>query len=363
MTLHVACSGWLLGEPSGANRRLLCLLQHMGPLLLAQERVTVLHRPDFVPPPLPHITWRAIEIPARPSWRRARAEQHLLPTCLHELGATVYDHGFLPLPRVPMPSCLTVHDLRAADGLTKWPPWLARAVLRRSCARAAAIVAPSEWTARRLRQLVPKAPSPLVIHNGVELPAPDAAPRALLHRPLPACGYVLHVGHIEPRKNLEVAVRALALLPATERPELWLAGRDAGGLSYLLELAERLSCRASIRSLGTVTDDELPSLYAAARAVLVPSVYEGFGLPALEGLAHGRPVLASRATSLPEVLGEAGCLLSPHDAEAWAAAIAATASDDPTAITARRARAAQFSWKTAATGQVAAWRVAHASRS
>ncbi|HEX5051105.1 MAG TPA: glycosyltransferase family 1 protein [Planctomycetota bacterium] len=352
MTLHVACSGWLLGEPSGANRRLLAVLAHAGTLLADGERITVLHRADFEPPPLPRIAWQPIAIPAGPAWRRIRAEQRLLPACLQGLGANVYEHGFLPLPRLPVPSCLTLHDLRAADGLTRWPRWFARAVLRRSCARAAAVAVPSRFTADRLRRFVPSA-SPSVIHNGVD--APSSAPPAA-GWPVPPNGFVLHVGHVEARKNLEVVARALALVPASQRPELWLAGRDAGGLPALLALAVRLSCHTSIRVLGTVSDDALPGLYAEARAVVMPSTYEGFGLPALEGLAHGRPVLASRAAALPEVLGQAGLLLAPHDPSAWADAIVATAHDGASAAEVRRARAAQFPWPRAVELQISVWR-------
>ena len=352
MTMHVAVSGWLLGPSSGANRRLLSLLAHAGPLLAPGERITVLHRPDFAPPPLPQVDWRSIAIPAGPVWRRVLAERRLLPGCLRELGATVCDHGFLPLPALPVPACLLLHDLRACEGLTRWPRWLALGALRRSCARAAAIVVPSEWTAQRLRALVPAA-APRIVRNGVELPAPARQP---LGRPLPACGYLLHVGHLEPRKNLAIVVRALAKLTPAERPELWLVGRDAGDRSRLEALAARLHCSTFVQMLGVVPDRELDTLYADARAVVVPSTYEGFGLCALEGLAHGRPVLASDATSLPEVVGTAGCLLPQHDAEAWALAIATTTPDDAAAPARRRAQAATFGWPAAAGTLVETWR-------
>lgn len=356
MTMHVAVSGWLLGPPSGANRRLLSLLAHAGPQLGPGERITVLHRPDFAPPQLPRIDWCRIAIPSGPAWRRVLAERRLLPGCLREIGATICDHGFLPLPVLPVPACLLLHDLRASEGLTRWPRRLALSVLRRSCARAVAIVVPSEWTAQRLRSLVPSV-APRVVPNGVEPPAPAQQP---MPRPLPPCGYLLHVGHLEARKNLAVVVRALATLPPAERPELWLVGRDAGDWSRLEALAARLQCRTFVQNLVVVPDRELGTLYAHARAVVVPSLYEGFGLCALEGLAHGRPVIASEATSLPEVLGTAGCLLPPHDVEAWALAIAATTRDDAAAPPQRRAQAAKFGWPAAACTLVETWRLVNA---
>ncbi|HZN41908.1 MAG TPA: glycosyltransferase family 1 protein [Planctomycetota bacterium] len=358
MTMHVAVSGWLLGPPSGANRRLLSLLAHVGPQLAPGERITVLHRPDFAPPQLPRVDWCKIAIPSEPVWRRVLAERRLLPRCLRELGATICDHGFLPLPALPVPACLLLHDLRASEGLTRWPRWLAQSVLRRSCARAAAIVVPSEWTAQRLRALVPSA-APRVVPNGVELPALARQP---LPRPLPACGYLLHVGHLEARKNLAIVVQALATLPPAERPELWLVGRDAGDQSKLVALATALHCRAFVHMLGVVPDRDLDRLYDHARAVVVPSHYEGFGLCALEGLAHGRAVLASNAAALPEVLGTAACLLPPHDVEAWALAIATTTPDDEAAPARRRAQAALFGWPQAARTLVETWRRSTAGR-
>jgi glycosyltransferase involved in cell wall biosynthesis len=353
MTLHVAIAGWLLGAPSGANRRLLALLAHAGPLLQPGERLTVLHRPDFAPPQLEGVHWQPVAIPAGPSWRRALAERRMLPAVLRALGATVLDHGLLPLPAVDVPACLLVHDLRAIDGLTRWPRWFAAAVLRRALARAAVVVAPSAWTADRLRRLAPRA-AVRVVPNGVDLPTSTCPPPA---RPLPANGYLLHIGHLEPRKNLGIVLAALRALPPAARPELWLAGRDAGALRGLLARGTGLA----VRALGVVGDDELSRLYQHARAVVVPSRHEGFGLAALEALAHGTRVLVSDAGALPEVVGEAAAILPWNDAAAWARALAQT--DDGRTAAERRARAARFPWAGAATALVAAWRAAaHAGR-
>jgi glycosyltransferase involved in cell wall biosynthesis len=356
MSLHVAIAGWLLGPPSGANRRLLAVAEHAAQLLEPGERLTVLHGPQFTPPRESAISWRSVSIPGAPAWRRVFAERRLLPAWLRELGVTVFEHGFLPLPPVHVPSCLVVHDVRAAHGLTLWPRRFAQAVLRASCRRAAAIVTPSNWTAAQLRALAPDATELRVIPNGVDVPA--TAPPPPTGRP----GHLLHVGHLEPRKNLDVVVRALALVDDPARPELHLAGRDAGERSRLCALADRL--RVTVRPLGLVDDASLPELYAGARAVVVPSRHEGFGLCALEGLAHGRPVLAADAGALPEILGPHGTLLPPDDPAAWARAIAATAPDaratDPAVIEARRERARAFAWRTAAAASLALWRQLHA---
>lgn len=350
MTLHVAVAGWLLGPHSGANRRLLSLLRYAGPQLTDRERITVLHRPDFSPAPLPHmpgVRWQAVPIGDGPPLRRALAERRHLARTLRTLQANVFDHAFLPLPHIELPSCLTVHDTRAADGLSRWPRWLARAVLRSACARAAVVIAPSQWTADRITQLAPAART-RVVPNGVELPHGQPA----LFAPLPPNGYLLHAGHLEPRKNLAILVQALRLLAPAQRPQLWLAGRDAGSLPKLRHLA---AADVELRSLGAVTDGELAQLYAHARAVVMPSCYEGFGLPVLEALAHGRPVLASALTALPEVLGNCGTLLPANDAAAWAKAIADTATRG-LALASHRARAAEFGWSAAAAALLAIWR-------
>ena len=354
MSLHVTVAGWLLGPPSGANRRLLALLAHLGAQLATGERITVLHRRDFVPEPLPGIDWAPIAIPAAPTWRRVRAERRLLAPAVHALGATLHDHGFLPLPHLPIPSCLLVHDVRTQDGIGRWPRWLARAVLRRSCERAAAIVVPSEWTAARVRTFAPNAPTPTVIVNGVAIANTPATPLPK-HLPRPERGYVLHVGHIEARKNLTVVVHALARLAATQRPELWLAGHDAGALGALTTLAAHHD--VPLRALGVVDETTLASLYTNARHVVVPSHHEGFGLPALEALAHGRTVLVSDAGALPEVTGPLAQPLAPDDIEAWRRAL--TAAPLPVDEATRTAWLQRFRWESSALQLLALWRRLH----
>jgi glycosyltransferase involved in cell wall biosynthesis len=347
MTMHIAISGWLLGEHSGANRRLLAILEHLPALLDEHERVTVLHRPDYAPPALPRIEWQPIAIPAGPAWRRARAEARELPAALVRLGANVLDHGFLPLPHTSVPTCLLLHDLRAAEGLSRWPRWLALATLARSCRRAAAIVVPSQFTAARLRTLIAPTVPVHVIANGVVMPpVRDESRRE----------YLLHVGHIEPRKNLAVVVRALAQLPRAQRPPLHLVGRDTGSLKDLHALANQLGVPDSLHWCGVRDDAATAELYAAARAVVVPSRYEGFGLAALEGLAHGRPVLVADAGALPEVVGNQGIVIPAEDASAWARAITSTEVDTDGAGAERRRHAAKFSWQQTAATMLAVWR-------
>ncbi|MCA8950845.1 MAG: hypothetical protein KDE27_15180, partial [Planctomycetes bacterium] len=113
--LHVAVSGWLLGQPSGANRRLLAVVEHAAALLEPGERITVLygraagHRP---PADSEGVRWHAVPIAASPTLRRVFGERRHLAATLAAIGANVLDHGFLPLPRTGVKTCLLLHDLR-----------------------------------------------------------------------------------------------------------------------------------------------------------------------------------------------------------------------------------------------------------
>lgn len=354
--MHAVVSGWLLGPHSGANKRLLAVLQHAGLHLHTGEHITVLHRPEFAPPQCERIDWLPIAIPTGPTWRRTIAEQSRIKPMLRELNATVYDHGFLPPPRVPVPTVLTLHDLRAADGHTKWPRWFARSVLRQACRRADAIITPSNWTKDRLQQLVPStAGRTTVAANSFTWSEQPVK----LDREQPPRGYLLHVGHLEMRKNLAVVLRALAQLPTDEVPELWLAGQDAGARQPLERLASELGIRDHVQFVGAVDDATLHALYHHASAVVMPSLYEGFGMPVLEGLGYGKPVLAANATALPEVLAAHGTLLPPEHPAPWAQAIRAALAESPEspAIAPRREHGRHhFAWTDTAKTIVRLWR-------
>jgi glycosyltransferase involved in cell wall biosynthesis len=344
MSLHTAVSGWLLGPPSGANRRLLGLLAAMRGRLLTGERVTVLHARGFaVPFEHPSVRWQPVAIPGAPTFRRVRAERRLLPGLLRELEASVLDHGLLPAPKIPCPLCLTIHDVRDADGEGRRWRWLARTVLSSSLARAAAVVVPSGFTKARVLAHAANAPPIHVIANVASLPLARAAGR----------GWFLHVGHLEARKNLGLLVNAFAQLPTALRAQhpLRLAGADAGEGGRLRRLAVQRGIAAQVQFAGPVSDDELPALYAGAVAVCVPSRYEGSGLCALEGLAAGRPVLVSDRGALPE---QAGARVLPADDPApWTAAMAEAAAQP---VPPRPTDVFPDPWQPGAAGLLEVWR-------
>ena len=176
--------------------------------------------------------------------------------------------------------------------------------------------------------------------------------------------YLLFVGSEHPRKNLGELLEALALLKASGRfPGLKLVkvGKAGGAEAAFREMTLRQIRQSGLDDdvvlAGRVPDDELPGYYSGAAAVVLPSLYEGFGLPALEALACGAPLVVSSAGALPEVVGDAGVQVSPHAPDLLAAALERVLSDEPYRQELRQrgfARAAEFSWERMAreTGEV-----------
>jgi glycosyltransferase involved in cell wall biosynthesis len=163
--------------------------------------------------------------------------------------------------------------------------------------------------------------------------------------------FVLFVGTVEPRKNLLALVRAFDLLTRETdlRPQLVIAGQKGWLTEELYELVERSPSASRILFTGYVTDEELRALYSACRVFVYPSLYEGFGLPPLEAMSCGAPVVASRIPVIEETCGGgAARLVAPHDAEGLAGALAELLADgEARAILAARGRerAAAFTWE------------------
>lgn len=162
--------------------------------------------------------------------------------------------------------------------------------------------------------------------------------------------YIFSLGSLEPRKNLATLIRAYSTLPDRMRRTLQLAIAGAKGWknSSLFSLIQELGLGDCVRILGYVPDDDLPALYGSASVFVYPSLYEGFGLPALEAMASGAPVIASNTSSLPEVVGTAGIQIDPGNVEALAQAILRVVAQPGLAEELRRKgleQARRFSWR------------------
>lgn len=165
--------------------------------------------------------------------------------------------------------------------------------------------------------------------------------------------FVLYLGGYDVRKNVEQALGAFAACEAERRAgwKLVLAGElPERSTAFFPDPRQSDAARqvgADLMCTGFVDEQDKPGLYGAARALVYPSRYEGFGLPPLEAMASGTPVLAANTTSLPEVVGEAGILLDPDDTRAWATALAQVINLDQLWSVQREAglrRASAFSW-------------------
>jgi glycosyltransferase involved in cell wall biosynthesis len=306
-------------------------------------------RPDWVPPSIGHVPLRAPRRPLHLAWaalHRPAIEAVSEPADLvHSL------YPSFPCPsRAPL--VVTIFDTYTLDH-PEWygrmEGWAGRRALRHAADHAARIIVSSSWSAGRVREALGVEGARLAtVPAGVDGPVRPVDPGSIpgtLHRfGLSTERYVIAVGSVTWRKNLSVAVQAVAAHPGIE---LVVVGpQEPGPTAALAAEIDRLGVADRVRLLGAVSEDDLWVLIAGALALVHPSVSEGFGFTPLEAMASGVPALASRAGSLPEVLGDGAVLLDPTDADAWAAAI--DELDEPTrraALVARgRERARAYTW-------------------
>ena len=256
-------------------------------------------------------------------------------------------------------SVVTIHDLTHLRLPHLFPPGAAlyaRAMAGSAARRARFVITPSEAARRDVIERLGVGEAKVhAIALGVSPVFAPIAPQAVAEfrvaHQLPL-GYVLYVGAHRRHKNLALLLDAWTAIPDSERPVLVITGDPWGPDHPLARHARERSVERWVSFVSGLSDDrELACLYSGAALYVQPSLAEGFGLPPLEALACGTPVLSSNAGSLAEVLGDAARLLPPRDPEAWAATIRemlADANGNAERVARGRAHAARFTWARAA---------------
>jgi len=262
---------------------------------------------------------------------------------------TVHDLNFLYYPQF-----LTVESHRYYNRQIEWAVRRADHILADSCA-----------TKSDLTSLLDVPPEKVTVvylaADSAFHPLPEAEARRVAARYGLEPGYLLFVGTLEPRKNLPGLLQAYRLLLNAEvtTAPLVLVGGKGWLYDEVFEHIEVLHLTERVRFLHEVSEADLPGLYSAARVLAMPSFYEGFGLPALEAMACGTPVVVSNRGSLPEVVGEAGMQVNPEEPEAIAEGLAAVLGDPDLWARLREAglaRVARFTWEETARKTLATYR-------
>ncbi len=276
------------------------------------------------------------------------------------------------IPRLlPCPYIMTVHDLLEhmhEDRLRRpWDRWLRYRLAQGTLARAAKILAVSEFTRREVTRVFGVRERRIeVVHNAIDDRfllghASDEERQAIVDRYQVNYPFVLYTGRISPHKNVARIIEAFSALKAElRRPEinpegqlldlkLLIVGDELSRHPDLRRTVVRSRMQQDVRFLGFVPIEVLRVFYDAAKLFVFPSLYEGFGLPPLEAMAHGTPVVASNFTALPEVVGPAALLVNPENVFEVMRAMQKALLDRPTRERLKQAgylQVRKFSWET-----------------
>jgi len=282
----------------------------------------------------------------------------LFPRMLRKLkiDAAIYPKNVVPF-FTNCASYVVIHDLAYfLPELNAYPladTLYMRALIPRSVRKAAGVFAVSENTKRDIVRYTGCDPATVTVtyeaadpsYRRVDDPARLAKMREKYHLPV---RFVLYTGSLSPRKNITRLLHAFAEIQGKVPHRLVLTGSKSWKDRSVHEMIDKLNIRDRIEQLGYVEEEDMPALYSMASVYVYPSLYEGFGLPVLEAMQCGCPVVASNATSIPEVAGDAALLFDPHDVHAMAAAMLKVLTDARTReelVASGIRRAATFSWR------------------
>jgi glycosyltransferase involved in cell wall biosynthesis len=293
--------------------------------------------------------------------RRILREQIVLPRLAHQGRADVLHlTGFAAPIRATMPVVLTVMDLIGVLFAPNFPP-VSRFYWSRylpfTLRFPAHLVTLSEHTRQDIVRLTPVRASRIrVIPPGRDerfRPIENAHAEIALPEK-----FFLFVSTLEPRKGIDTLIAAFARVANEIVEDLVIVGKRGWDAEKFFAQVERAGLNTRVHFLDYVPEEQMPALYNLSRALIFPSRYEGFGLPPLEAMACGTPVICSNTSSLPEVMGDAGVLLAPDDVDGFAQAMVRLARDDlwHTELRAQSLQQAQkFSWERAARETVAVY--------
>ena len=323
-------------------------------------------------PPNESMEFVGTSLPAERPLARILWEQLLWPpVLLRRRCDLLHSLAFVTPLWQPCPAVVTIYDLSFIYFPERYPAFRRHYLTsqtRRSCRSAQRVVAISESGRQDIHRLfgIPQERID-VVPPGVTPayhPRPAAEVEAFRQKEELPAQFLLHVGTLQPRKNLPVLLEALARL---NRPELLLV--LIGGKGWFFEeifaRIKALNLEQQVRFTGYITDEELPLWYNAATIFIFPSLYEGFGMPILEAIACGTPVIAADTSSIPEVVGNAARLFAPQDVDSLVEHIH-TILDNPTLRNSMREsgldQAQHFSWSHSGRQMVAVYEQALAER-
>ena len=337
--------------------------------MFPQHRYTLFYAGPVRFPPTwahgPRVHLRAAPLPERGMvWLWHRLSLPLPVELFAGPADLIYSPDFLlPPTLLGRPTLLTVHDL-SFEIMPETLPEPLVAYLRRNVPRAVRrathILADSESPRQDLVRLWGVPPERItVLYSGVEprfrpVEDPERQAQVRARYGLGPWPFVLTVGTVQPRKNYPRLIEAFAILVREgifPQGHLVIVGEQGWKAEGTFEAIRRSGLMDRIHWLGFVADEDLPALYSAASAFVLVSRYEGFGLPALEAMACGTPVVASRTSSLPEVVGDAGILVDPESVEEIAQGLRMVLTDPERRATLRAMgleRARRFTWEAAA---------------
>lgn len=318
------------GEQYPSRPEILCDTRWVGASGIARFSAQILQRLSGVVPLPPGLR---LFHPLDPIW---------LSLAIRRLAPKVYfSPGFNPPLASSRPFVFVIHDLNYihcpenSDALRRL---YFNTLVRSGCSKAARVLTVSQFSRAQIIEWA-RIPAEQVVNVGAGV---GAAFRRTGPRYEPGYPYVLYVGNRLAHKNLARLYAAFASA-ATDCMLLLTGVADA----KTLQLAKEHGIEERVRFAGDITEEELPSFYRGARALVLPSLFEGFGLPVIEAMASGIPVLTSTATSLPEIAGDAALLVDPRSVESIAHGLVRITTEEAlreTLIVRGLRRAAEYSW-------------------